>query len=176
MATDAKILDVTCTQLISAPPARVMQAFFTDADLQSWFRVTRAFTVARPLGMYAIEWASTDFKDDVLGRLGGALHGKVIDFRAEVSFFVADLYWQPPDGDPIGPMALEVWCRPHGGGLQTMLTVKQSGEGEGPRFERYFSIMGPGWEGALGEMKAYIDREIERTKAAREARPPIHTD
>jgi hypothetical protein len=50
------------------------------------------------------------------------------------------------------------------------LTVKQSGEGEGPRFERYFSIMNRGWEGALGELKAYMDREILRTKASRESR------
>ncbi len=170
MATAAKILDVTCTRLIAATPARVMQAFFADADLKEWWQVTRAFTVARPLGMYAIEWESTDFKDDVLGRLGGAIHGKVIDFRSNASFFLADVYWQPPDGDPIGPMALEVQCRPHGNGRQTMLTVKQSGEGEGPRFERYFSIMVGGWEAALSEMKAFIDREIERTKAAREAR------
>ena len=170
MATDSKILDVTRTLLIQAPPARVMQAFFTDADLKGWWGVTRAFTVPRPLGMYAIEWESTDFKDEILGRLGGAIHGKVIDFRANASFFLADLYWQPPDGDPIGPMALEVQCRPHGNGRQTMLTVKQSGEGEGPRFERYFSIMNRGWEGALEEMKAYFEREIERTKLARESR------
>jgi len=170
MATDAKVLDVTHTQLIQAPPARVMQAFFTDTDLKGWWGVTRAFTVARPLGMYAIEWESTDFKDDVLGRLGGAMHGRVIDFRANASFFLAEVYWQPPDGDPIGPMALEVQCRPHGSGRQTMLTVKQSGEGEGPRFERYFSIMHRGWEGALTEMKDYIDREIERTKMSRESR------
>jgi uncharacterized protein YndB with AHSA1/START domain len=170
MPIDAKVLDVTCTQLIAAPPARVMQAFFADADLKEWWRVTRAFTVPRPLGMYAIQWESTEFRDEVLGRLGGAIHGKVIDFRPNVSFFLADVYWQPPDGDPIGPMALEVQCRPHSNGLQTMLTVKQSGEGEGPRFERYFSIMSRGWEAALGEMKAFIDREIERTKAAREAR------
>jgi uncharacterized protein YndB with AHSA1/START domain len=170
MATDAKILDITCTQLIPAPPARVMQAFFADADLKGWWQVTRAFTVARPLGMYAIQWESTDYKDDLLGRLGGAIHGKVIDFDPEASFFLADLYWQPPDGDPIGPMALEVQCRPHSNGRQTMLTVKQSGEGEGPRFERYFSIMTRGWEGALSEMKNYIDLEIARTKAAREAR------
>ena len=170
MATDGKILDVTRTQLIQAPPARVMQAFFTDADLKGWWGVTRAFTVPRPLGMYAIEWESTDFKDDILGRLGGAIHGKVIDFRANASFFLADLYWQPPDGDPIGPMALEVQCRPRGNGRQTMLTVKQSGEGEGPRFERYFSIMNRGWEGALAEMKDYFDREIERTKLARASR------
>ena len=170
MAAEAKVLDVTRTQLIQAPPARVMQAFFTDADLKEWWGVTRSFAVARPLGMYAIEWASTDFKDDVLGRLGGAFHGTVIDFRPNASFFLADVYWQPPDGDPIGPMALEVHWRPHGNGRQTMLTVKQSGEGEGPRFERYFSIMNRGWEGALAEMKDYIDREIERTKLARASR------
>ena len=170
MATDTKVLDVTHTQLIQAPPARVMQAFFNDVDLKGWWQVTRAFTVPRPLGMYAIEWESTEFKDDILGRLGGAIHGKVIDLRPNASFFLADVYWQPPDGDPIGPMALEVQCRPHGNGRQTMLTVKQSGEGEGPRFERYFSIMHRGWEGALSEMKAYMDREIQRTKASRESR------
>jgi uncharacterized protein YndB with AHSA1/START domain len=148
MAADAKVLDVSRTQLIQAPPARVMQAFFSDVDLKGWWGVTRAFAVARPLGMYAIEWATTDFKDDILGRLGGAFHGTVIDFRPQ-SFFLAEVYWQPPDGDPIGPMALEVQCRPQGNGRQTMLTVKQSGEGEGPRFERYFSIMTRGWEGAL---------------------------
>ena len=170
MATHGKVLEVTRTQLLQAPPARVMQAFFTDADLKSWWGVTRAFTVPRPLGMYAIEWESTDFKDEILGRLGGALHGRVMDFRANQSFFLAEVYWQPPDGDPIGPMALDLKCRPHGDGRQTMLTVKQSGEGEGPRFERYFSIMNRGLEGALAEMKDYFDREIERSKLARASR------
>jgi len=36
MPIDAKVLDVTCTRLVPAPPARVMQAFFADADLRSW--------------------------------------------------------------------------------------------------------------------------------------------
>ena len=170
MGANAKILEVTRTQLIQAPPARVMQAFFTDADLTGWWSVTRAFAVPRPLGMYAIEWPSTDFKDEILGRLGGAFHGTVMDFRPGASFLLAEVYWQPPDGDPIGPMALEVQCRPHGNGRQTMLTVKQSGEGEGPRFERYFAIMERGWEGALLEMKNYIDLEIERTKTSRLSR------
>ena len=170
MATHGKIHDVTCTQLIQAPPARVMQLFFTEADLKGWWQVTRAFAVPRPLGMYAIEWESTDFKDDILGRLGGTFHGTVIDVRTNSSFFLAEAYWQPPDGEPIGPMALEVHCRPHGNGRQTMVTVKQSGEGEGPRWERYFSIMHRGWEGALEEMKSYIDKEIERTKLSRESR------
>lgn len=170
MAADSKILDVTRTQLVSAPPARVMQLFFTEADLKGWWQVTRAFAVPRPLGMYAIEWETTDFKDDILGRLGGSFHGTVIDIRPNASFFLADAYWQAPDGDPIGPMALEVHCRPHGNGRQTMVTIKQSAEGEGPRWERYFQIMSSGWEAALAEMKEYIDREIARTKVARESR------
>src|SRR5689334_24754331 len=103
MATGAKILDVTRTQLISAPPARVMQLFFSEADLKGWWQVTRAFTVPRTLGMYAIEWQSTDLKDDILGRLGGAFHARVMDFRTNESFFLAEAYWQPPDGEPIGP-------------------------------------------------------------------------
>jgi uncharacterized protein YndB with AHSA1/START domain len=164
MATDAKVLDVTRTQLIQAPPARVMQAFFSDLDLKGWWQVTRSVTVPRPLGMYAIEWDSTDFKDEVLGRLGGTFHGTIVDYRANAAFLVAEAFWQPPDGDPIGPMALEVQCRPHGNGRSTMLTVRQSGEGDGPRWQRYFTIMGRGWEGALLEMKEYMDRESERTR------------
>src|SRR6478752_9156077 len=155
MATEAKILEVTRTQLIQAPPARVMQAFFTDTDLQGWWGVTRAFAIARPLGMYAIGWETTEFKDDVLGHLGGSFHGTIIDYRPNAAFFLAEAYWQPPDGEPIGPMALEVQCRPQGNGLQTMVTVKQSGEGDGPRWERYFEIMSGGWEAALEEMKGY---------------------
>ena len=170
MAIETTVLDVTRTQLISAPPARVMAAFFEDGDLKQWWQASRSFTVPRSLGMYAIEWASTDFKDDVLGRLGGAFHGTIIDYRPNAAFFLAEAFWQPPDGDPIGPMALEVQARPHGNGRQTMLTVRQSAEGEGPRWERYFQIMDRGWEAALQELKHFIDREIERTKVLRESR------
>ena len=146
MATATNVLDVTRTQLIQAPPARVMQAFFSDTDLKDWWGVTRTFIVARPLGLYAIEWETTDFKDDVLGRLGGSFHGTIIDYRAKGAFFLAEAYWQPPDGEPIGPMALEVHCRPHGNNRQTMVTVRQSAAGEGPRWQRYFEVMDRGWE------------------------------
>jgi uncharacterized protein YndB with AHSA1/START domain len=164
MALETKVLDVTRTLLIPAPPARVLAAFFDDSDLKNWWQVSRSLTVPRSLGMYAIEWESTDFKDDVLGRLGGAFHGTIIDYRPNAAFFLAEAFWQPPDGDPIGPMALEVQVRPHGNGRQTMLTVRQSGEGEGPRWERYFQTMDRGWEGALTELKDFMDREAQRTR------------
>ena len=64
----------------------------------------------RPLGSYAVEWEPTEWRDDLLGRLGGALHATVIDFKPGREFFLADAYWLPPDGPPIGPMALEAIC------------------------------------------------------------------
>jgi uncharacterized protein YndB with AHSA1/START domain len=161
------LLTVAHTQLVLAPPMRVLKAFFDAKDLKDWWQVVRSVTVPRPLGMYAVEWDSTDFKDDVLGRLGGTFHGTLMDYRASgafYTFFVAEAYWQPPDGDPIGPMALEVHCRAHGNGRSTMVAVRQSAEDGGPRWQRYFDIMNRGWEGALGELKAYMDREAERTR------------
>lgn len=162
MAHGDGTLEIVKTLLIQAPPARVLQAFFDADDLARWWQVVRSVAVARPLGTYAVEWVATDFADDVLGRLGGALHGTVMDYRATGALFVADAYWQPPDGDPIGPMALELHCRPQGNGRQTMLTVRQSADNEGPRWERYFTIMDRGWERALADLKEFLDRESLR--------------
>ena len=164
MASKAAVLDVTSTLLIQAPPVRVMAAFFNPRDLAGWWQVVRTVIVARPLGMYAIAWESTPFKDDVLGHLGGTFHGTIIDYRENAAFFIAEAYWQPPEGEPIGPMALEVHCRPHGNGESTMVSVRQSGEGDGPRWARYFQIMGQGWEGALVEMRDYLDKEVDRNR------------
>ena len=45
-----------------------------------------------------------------------------------------------------------------------MVTIRQSADGHGPRWERYFSIMNRGWEGALQDLKAFMDRESARTR------------
>ncbi len=157
-------LSVEHTVIIQAPPERVMAAFFSADDLAKWWQVTRSVTIARPLGTYAVEWQSTDLRDDVLGRLGGTFHGTVIDYSDGNEFFVAEAYWQPPEGDPIGPMALEVRCRTQGGAQITRLSVRQSGEDEGPRWQRYFEVASAGWQRALAELKAYLDRESLRER------------
>src|SRR5690349_12172838 len=96
--------------VIAAPPGRVLRAFFDSGALGAWWHAARSVTVPRVLGPYVIEWAPTDFADDLLGRLGGVFRGTVIQCESEHGFFVADAFWLPPDGDPIGPMALEVTC------------------------------------------------------------------
>jgi len=112
-------------------------------------------TTPRALGPYAVEWAPTDFRDDVLGRLGGVFRGTVVQFQSAEGFFVADAFWLPPDGDPIGPMALEVACHPAERG--TMVRVTQSGFENGVRWRRYHEVVLHGWERALASLKSLLE-------------------
>ena len=80
----------SCSISIVAAPSRVMWAFFDPAALKSWWQTSRSVTIPRVLGAYAIEWEPTEFTDEVLGRLGGAFHGTVMDFKPEREFFVAE--------------------------------------------------------------------------------------
>jgi uncharacterized protein YndB with AHSA1/START domain len=157
-------LQVEFSVIVRAPADRVLNAFFDAEDLAAWWQVVRSVTVPRPLGTYALEWGATDFRDEVLGRLGGAFHGTVMDYRPGEEFFVADAYWSPPDGDPIGPMALTVTCTAHGDARTTRLVVRQSGENDGRRWQRYFEVVAGGWQRALSELKDYLELESLREK------------
>lgn len=156
-------LHVERTVTVRAPPERVLAAFFDPSDLAAWWHAVRSVTVPRPLGLYAIEWADKDYGDELLGRLGGAFHGTVMEYRAGREFFLAEAYWNPPDGDAMGPMALEVRCAVQADSRLTQLTVRQSSEEEGPRWERYFQIVASGWQVALADLKTYLESEASRS-------------
>lgn len=147
------------TAIINAPNGRVLKAFFDADALGAWWQVTHSVTTPRMLGPYAIEWAPTDFRDDILGRLGGVFRGTVMQFDPGAGFFVADAFWLPPDGDPIGPMALEVTCTPipviH---ATTRVHVRQTGFDESVRWRRYYEVVGHGWERALASLKSLLER------------------
>lgn len=140
---------------IAAPPGAVLDAFFDPDALAAWWQVKRSLCIARPLGSYAVEWDATEWRDEVLGRLGGAFRGTVVEFKPGRELFVADAYWLPPDSSPIGPMAFEVTCSLHGDG--TLVHVRQSGSGEGPRWARYYAILATGLPFALEELKKYLE-------------------
>jgi uncharacterized protein YndB with AHSA1/START domain len=147
--------EFTASLILSAPPASVLDAFFDPRALSIWWDARRSFCLPRPLGSYAIEWETTDWHDDVLGRLGGAFHATVMEFKPGREFFLADAYWLAPDGDPIGPMAVEATCSPHAGG--TRLNVRQSGFEESLRWRRYYEVITPGWTRALGELTKFLE-------------------
>ena len=98
------------TQVIAAPQSRVVAAFFVPVALANWWGVNRSVTTPRALGAYALEWEDSPTRDEILGPLGGVLHGTVMDFHPRRGFFIADLYWLPPRGEPVGPMAVDVTC------------------------------------------------------------------
>jgi uncharacterized protein YndB with AHSA1/START domain len=150
----APSLDVTV--IIAAPAGRIMRAFFDAAALSAWWQVAHSVTTPRLLGPYAIEWQPTDFRDEILGRLGGVFRGTIVQFQTGERFVVADAFWLPPDGDPIGPMALEVTLQSDPGGA-TRLRVMQTGFEESVRWRRYYEVIGVGWTRALAELKSLLE-------------------
>ena len=145
----------THTLTIDASPEAVLDAFFDHEALAAWWRVSRSLCVPRPLGSYALEWTPSDWSDELLGRLGGAFRGTVMEFKSGREFFVADAYWLPPDGEPLGPMALEATCTPDGDG--TILRVRQSGWDESRRWSRYYEVLSTGYIAALEELRKYLE-------------------
>jgi uncharacterized protein YndB with AHSA1/START domain len=150
----APSLDIST--FIGAPPGRVMRAFFDARALNAWWQVEHAVTTPRTLGPYVLEWPVTDFRDDVLGRLGGVFRGTVMQFHPSQGFFVADAYWLPPDGEPIGPMALHVTVRPESNGTQ--VRIEQTGFEESERWRRYYEVIGHGWTRALAGLKSLLEK------------------
>ena len=141
---------------IAAPPERVLDAFFRDDDLAVWWHASRSLCHPRPFGSYAVEWPPTNSTDDVLGRLGGVFHGTVIEFKPGREFFIADAYWLPPDGEPIGPMAFEATCSLVSG--STVLHVRQSGWENSVRWSRYYDVISTGLTLALDDLKKHVER------------------
>jgi uncharacterized protein YndB with AHSA1/START domain len=157
-ATDG--LDVSI--VIKSPPSQVLRAFFDSTALGAWWQIARSVTTPRILGPYAIEWHPSDYRDEVLGRLGGVFRGTVMQFDAKNGFFVADAFWLPPDSEPIGPMALEVMLSSvaQSDGDQeeaTDVRVVQTGFEDSPRWRRYYEVAGVGWERALKSLKMLLE-------------------
>jgi len=132
-----------------------MAAFFDPRALAAWWQTVRSVTTPRPLGIYAVEWDPTPDADEVLGRLGGVFHGTVMEYLAGREFFVADAWWLPPDGDPIGPMSLEVSCAMDGPACR--LRVRQTGFDENVRWRRYYAVIARGWQLSLAELKQFVE-------------------
>lgn len=150
--------------VIAAPAEAILRAFFDRSALGAWWGTLASVTAPRILGPYVIEWQTTEFEDEVLGRLGGLLRGTVIHVDPE-GFALTDVYWLPPDGDPIGPMALEVTCSktdpPEAGADagSTQVSVLQTGFEDSPRWRRYYSVFAAAWDQALSTLKGLLEAE-----------------
>lgn len=159
--------------VVNVTAARAFQAFVAHDDLVYWWAVERSVAVPRATGLYAVTWPASDRRDEVLGQLGGTLHGTVIDCTPDCELLLADVYWQPPSGEPLGPMALEIRCEPAADAGSSRVTVRQSAGEDGPRWQRYFALTQAGWTTALETLKDYLEHEwLYRVKTIKQqARP-----
>jgi uncharacterized protein YndB with AHSA1/START domain len=142
--------------LVNAAPTRVLAAFVDPKALAAWWQVSRSVVAARPMGVFAVEWPPTADADEVLGRLGGVFHGTVMEYLSGRELLVANAWWMPPDGDPIGPMALEVTCRMSGPVCR--LQVRQIGFEDTPRWRRYYAVIANGWRSSLAALKEHVEQ------------------
>lgn len=143
------------TIAIAASPAVVFGCFFSPVAIRKWWQAERSVTTPTPFGVFAIEWATTPYRDDLLGPLGGVFHGTVVDVLLGVQFLVADAYWVPPEGRPLGPMALHVQCHADPAGCR--LQVRQDGYEPAPRWRRYYEVIARGWPISLAALKQHAE-------------------
>ena len=131
--------------VIVAAPAQVLKAFFDADALGAWWQVAHSVTTPRALGPYAIEWTPTDFRDEVLGRLGGVFRGTVMQFDAGTRLFRRRLLLaaarRRSDRSDGARRSNARWpARIVASG--TRLHVRQSGFEESARWRRYYEVVG----------------------------------
>ena len=150
---------------VTAAPTQVIAASFDSEALAVWWHAVRSVTTPRPLGVYAIEWETTSFQDDVLGSLGGVFYGTVMEFHPGRSFLVTDAYWLLPQQPGKGPMALEVTCQIDG--PATSLHVRQSGSENSEHWACSYELVSSGWSDSLAVLKNYLEQGAEPRLPAR---------
>ena len=158
MAAAGRTAEFEYSLLVNAAPTRVLSAFFDPRALAVWWQAARSVTTPRPMGVYAVEWPPTVDADDLLGRLGGVFTGRVMEYLPGREAFIADAWWLPPDGDPIGPMALVISCGMSGPVCK--LVVKQTGFEDTPRWRRYYDVISGGWLTSLAALKEHLERGV----------------
>jgi uncharacterized protein YndB with AHSA1/START domain len=146
---------------IAAPVELVFDAFFDTPALGAWLGTSRAIAVPRLLGPYVLEWPVSSDRDDVLGRMGGIFRGTVMHVDLHDHVFLADAFWLPPDGGPLGPLAVQITFEAHdapGGGGGTFLRIVMTGFDEGIRWRRYLDRATAQWQRGLGVLKMLLER------------------
>lgn len=154
---------------VTAAPTQAMAAFFDPVALAVWWDAARSVTTPRPLGVYAVEWDTTNVRDELLGPLGGVFHGTVMEFHFGRRFLVANAYWMPPQSEAMGPMALEVSC--HVVGPSTEIRVRQTASAQGERWDRYGALLTDGWQASLQALKTHLEQGAEPRLPARGVDP-----
>ena len=161
MAVKEQSLKLDVTLEMPAPADKVFQAFFDSVALGEWQATSRAIAVPRLLGPYVLEWPVSAERDEVLGRMGGFFRATVMHIEPNHHVFLADAFWLPPDGGPLGPLAVQITFTPKAtpdGLPSTLVRVVMTGFDDGVRWRRYLGLATSQWQKALGDLKTLLEK------------------
>ncbi|HUR35370.1 MAG TPA: SRPBCC domain-containing protein [Vicinamibacterales bacterium] len=139
----------------------VFAAFFDSPALSAWHGTTRAIAVPRLLGPYVLEWPPSVERDEMLGRMGGIFRATVMHIEPNDHVFLADAFWLPPDGGPLGPLAVQITFTAKAmpdGSQSTLVRVVMTGFDDGVRWRRYLGLATAQWQKALGVLKMLLEK------------------
>ncbi|MGE3956666.1 MAG: SRPBCC domain-containing protein [Vicinamibacterales bacterium] len=138
----------------------VFDAFFDASALAAWQATSRSIAVPRLLGPYVLEWPPSIERDEMLGRMGGVFRGTIMHIEPNDHVFLADAYWLPPDGGPLGPLAVQMTFTPKAGpdgARSTVVRIVMTGFDDGVRWKRYLGLATTQWQTALGVLKGMLE-------------------
>lgn len=161
MAVKEQSLKLDVTLEIASPVERVFHAFFDPAALAAWQGTSRSIAVPRLLGPYVLEWPESAERDEMLGRMGGIFRATVMHIEPNDHIFLADAFWLPPDGGPLGPLAVQITFTPTAtpdAGQATVVRVVITGFDDGVRWKRYLGLATSQWEKALRVLKMLLEK------------------
>lgn len=161
MADKDQSLKLDVTLDINAPVELVFQAFFEAPALGAWHGTSRSIAIPRLLGPYVLEWPPSVERDEMLGRMGGVFRGTIMHIEPNDHIFLADAFWLPPDGGPLGPLAVQMTFTPKAGpdgARSTVVRIVMTGFDDGVRWKRYLGLATTQWQKALGVLKMLLER------------------
>jgi uncharacterized protein YndB with AHSA1/START domain len=161
MAVKEQELKLDLTVDIIASVDTIFAAFFEASALGAWHKTSRSIAIPRLLGPYVLEWPPSLNSDEILGRMGGVFRATVMEIEPNDHIFLADAFWLPPDGGPLGPLAVQITFTPTAapdGRRATLVRVVMTGFDDGVRWKRYLDHSHAQWHKALGTLRSLLER------------------
>jgi hypothetical protein len=93
--------------------------------------------------------------------MGGIFRATVMHIEPNDHVFLADAFWLPPDGGPLGPLAVQITFSPAAapdGRRSTLVRVVMTGFDNGVRWKRYLGQATAEWQASLGVLKMLLEK------------------